>query len=70
MVVPTGLETGVDEFDFSVLSGLTLVLHAAQSDPVVARDAAAAMCKGGAALVVLLHPSLSKNSEFFYGARR
>jgi hypothetical protein len=67
LVVPLDENHGPADYDFSALGDLTLVLNAVDADVVLARRTADAMCKAGARLVVLLHPGLAKNSEFFYG---
>src|ERR1700722_10611052 len=67
VVIPLDTDHGPTDFDFSVLDDLALVLNAIDADVVLARRIAEAMCCAGARMVVLLHPGLHKNSEFFYG---
>lgn len=67
LVVPLDQDHGPTDYDFAVLDGLSLTLNAIDADLVLARRVAIAMCGSGARLVVLLHPGLAKNSEFFYG---
>jgi len=67
LVIPLDKDRGPKDFDFSVLDQLTLILNAIDADLVLARRVAGAMCEAGARMVLLLHPGLDKNSEFFYG---
>ena len=68
IVVPLDLDRCPTDFDFGCLYGLSVVLNATDSDLIVARQVAVAIVEQGAQLVALLHPDLTKNSEFFYGA--
>jgi hypothetical protein len=54
------------DFDFEFLEGLAVTLNAVDADLTRARQVAISIIKQGAVLVVLLHPDLPKNSEFYY----
>ena len=66
IVVPLDLERSPGDYDFKVLDGLTVTVNAIDADLVLARQVAVAVVEQGAKLVVLLHPDLPKNSEFYY----
>jgi hypothetical protein len=67
IVVPLDLDTSPTDYDFEFLEGLAVTVNAIDADVVIARQLAVAIVEQRAALVVLLHPDLPKNSEFFYG---
>ncbi len=68
VVVPLDLDHGPGDYDFRFLEGLAVTLNAIDADIIIARQVAIEIVEHGhAALVVLLHPDLPKNSEFIYG---
>jgi hypothetical protein len=68
VVVPLDMDHSPSDFNFEFLEGLAVTLNALDADLVLARQVAVAAVEHGASLVVLLHPDLPKNSEYFYGA--
>lgn len=67
IAVPLDLDHSPADYDFEFLEDLAVTVNAIDADVVIARQLAIAIIEYGAALVVLLHPDLPKNSEFFYG---
>lgn len=67
IVVPLDADTWPADYDFEFLEGLAVTLNGIDANLILARQVAVSIVEQGAALVVLLHPDLPKNSEFLYG---